>query len=101
LAATAKRLYGGVPNTTSSTIYTVPSGKTVIVKNITICNTTGSSALITVWCAGVAIINALSVAANDTVVLDLSLVLNANETITANQGTTNAIHLTISGVEVA
>lgn len=42
-----------------------------------------------------------SVSANDTVTIDLSLVLDATNTITAIQTTTNAINLFISGVEVS
>lgn len=100
MAATPKRLYAGIPDTTSTTAYTVPSGKTTIVKNITICNTTGSNATISIRCATFAVVNAYKVSAYDTVVLDLSLVLNAGETIVISQGTSNAINVTISGVEV-
>lgn len=70
-------------------------------KNILLCNTTGTAATVTLTAAGQTIINALSVAANDTVSLDLSLVMSATDTITGLQGTASAISVYVSGVEVA
>lgn len=101
MAATAKRLYKGTAGTTSSTAYTVPASTTTIVKNIVLTNKTGSAATATVVIAGIEVINNYSVNANDTVVIDLSLVMSATETITVQAGTANAINVYISGVEVA
>jgi hypothetical protein len=101
LAATPKRLYKGTAGTTSSTAYTVPANTTTIVKNIVLTNKTGSAATITVVIAGTEVINNFSVNANDTVTVDLSLVMSAGETITIQAGTASAINVYISGVEVA
>lgn len=101
MAATAKRLYKGTAGTTASTAYTVPASTTTIVKNIVLTNKTASEATITITIAGTEIVYGYSVAANDTVVIDLSLVMNATETITVQSGTTSAINVYISGVEVA
>ncbi|MED5042764.1 hypothetical protein P9848_12600 [Geobacillus stearothermophilus] len=101
MAATAKRLYKGTAGTSVTTAYTVPASTTTIVKNIVMTNKTGSAATITITIAGVEVVNNYSVAANDTVVIDLSLVMSATETITVQAGTANAINVYISGVEVS
>ncbi len=101
MAATPKRLYKGTAGTSATTAYTVPTNTTTIVKNIVMTNKTGSAATITITIAGVEVVNNYSVAANDTVVIDLSLVMSATETITVRAGTANAINVYISGVEVA
>ncbi|RDE19258.1 hypothetical protein [Parageobacillus thermoglucosidasius] len=101
MVATPKRLYKGTAGTTSSTAYTVPSGITTIVKNIVITNKTSNAATATITIAGTEIVYQNPIAANDTVILDLSLVMNATETITVQAGTANAINIYISGVEVS
>lgn len=101
MANTAKKLYAGTPGTTSTTLYTAPASTKTIVKSVVIGNTTGTNATLTVNFAGIGLINAYSVAPNDTVVIDLSLVLETGETITALQGTSSALNVHVSGVEVA
>jgi hypothetical protein len=102
LAATPKKIYIGTPPTGSgTTLYTVPSNTKLIVKNIVLCNTTATEAQINVNFAGVPLIQNYKVAPLDTVVVDLSLVLEAGDTITSMQYTSNAVKLAISGVEVA
>ena len=94
-----EKLYAGSPNTSTTTLYTVPESTKTVVKCVVISNTTTTAATITLSFAGINLINAYSVEANDTVAIDLSLVLNASETITALQGTEDAITLYISGLE--
>jgi hypothetical protein len=101
MAVIAKKIYIGTPSTTSATIYTVPTAKTTIIKNIVLCNTTATNAIISLTMGTKDIIKNYSVSANDTVTIDLSLVLDATDTITSIQTTTNAINLFISGVEVS
>ena len=99
MATIPKRLYKGTVGTSASTAYTVPSGITTIVKNIVIANKTSSAATVTITAAGTEIVYQNWISANDTVVLDLSLVMHASETITVQAGTANAINIYISGVE--
>jgi hypothetical protein len=101
LAATAKRLYKGTAGTSATTTYTVPASTTTIVKNIVLTNKTGSAATVTVTVAGIEIIYNYSVAPNDAVTIDLSLVMNATETIEVQANAAGAINVYISGVEVA
>jgi len=101
MANIPKRFYKGTVGTTASTVYTVPASTSAIVSNIVLINKTGSAATVTVTVAGIEIVASYSVAANDTVVIDLSLFMNTGETITVQAGTANAINIYISGVEVA
>jgi hypothetical protein len=100
MANTPKKLYAGTPGTSSATLYTTPATTKTIVKSLVIGNTTSAIATITINFAGVGLVNTYSVAANDTVIIDLSLVLETTETIAALQGTASALRLHISGVEV-
>lgn len=97
----AKRLYKGTAGTTSTTAYTVPASTTTIVKNIVLTNKTTSSATITVIIAGTEVIYQYNVTAKDTITIDLSTVMNATETITLIAGTSSAVNVYISGVEVS
>lgn len=95
-------MYVGKPPTGSAVVaYTVPSGKTAIVKNIVLCNVINTAATINIWISGLAIVYTLTVQPYDTVTIDLSTVMDAGDQITAQQGTANAIEVHISGVEVA
>jgi kynurenine formamidase len=109
LTTTPKRLYVGQPGTSLGTLYTVPANTKTIVKNIILTNTTGTAANVTIHFvpnggsadATNKIISSYTVNTNDTVVIDLSSVLETGDTIQAIQGTANAITVYVSGVEVA
>jgi hypothetical protein len=108
MAYTPKRLYIGQPSTSETTLYTVSSGKTVIVKDITLCNTSSSDATISlsiVPSGGIAgntnrILASLKVSANSVVDITLSQVMNEGDFISGLQGTSGALTLIISGVEL-
>ncbi len=98
------KLYQGQPGTTSTLLHTVATGKKTIVKNILICNTTSSAATLSVYFGTASapnqILNAYSVKANDTILIELSGVLDASDVVRALQGTTGALTVHLSGVEV-
>jgi hypothetical protein len=100
-----KRLISPTSLTTSasSALYTVPAGYTAIVKQIVVTNTTGTAATFTMYIgaasAGNALFSGTSVAANDTVIINLSQVLGTGEILRALSGTNAALNLTVSGVE--
>ena len=100
-----KRLISPTSLTTSAStaLYTVPTGYTAIVKQIVVTNTTGTAATFTMYIGAVSAGNALfsgtSVAANDTVIINLSQVLGTGEILRALSGTNAALNLTVSGVE--
>lgn len=101
MATLPKKLYIGTPGTTSATLYTVPASTTTILKNVVLSNTTATTAVVTIGVGGKNILTNYTVAANDTAVVDLSLVLSASDTITCVQTTANAVNVFLSGVEVA
>jgi hypothetical protein len=108
-----KRFYLGQPGTSATTLYTAPANTanqpapyaTAEVKSITLANTTANAATITIGINGTAaanqVIPAISINGNDVKVLDgLNWALNANDTLQALQGTSGAITVTISGIEI-
>ena len=101
MATTPKKLYIGKPSTSIATVYTVPSSTTTILKNIVLVNTTASDAVVTIQAGGQDFVSGYTVAAKDTVVIDLSIVLNASDTIRASQVTASAVNVFVSGVEVS
>lgn len=106
MAYTPKAVYTGQPGTTDTLLATVPAAKSWIVKQITVTNTTGTAATITLGMPAAAalaaanhMLTAVSVPANSVTVVDLSQVLATGETIRALQGTATALTVHISAVE--
>ena len=106
---TAKNLYRGQPATSIGTLYTVTNTNDyyTIVKNIIVCNTTNTTAtfdLHTVASGGTAaatnqVFSDFAVQGDETVSLDVSMVLAKTATVQALQVTSGALTLTVSGVE--
>lgn len=94
------RLVGPSTLTTSSSlVYTVPSSRTTVIKQVVVTNITASAATFTLNIgASNSLFNAVSVAANDTMLINLSQVLTAGETLYASASANSALNLTISGV---
>lgn len=104
MADTLKRLAGPVALTTSAaTVYTVPGSTTTTVRNIHVCNETGTGATFTLSLgtdgAGKRLYKAVNIPANDSLDVGLSLVLSAAEVLQAYSGTGSTLTLVISGVE--
>lgn len=100
------RFYQGQPGTGETTLYTVPAGRSVILKHIMVTNTTGSAATFTLSlvpsggspAASNRLYVATSVPANGLISLILSQVMNQGDFLSALQPTTNALTMHISGV---
>jgi len=108
MALRPKVLYRGQPGTTDTLLYTAPSTNTfyTIVKTILIHNTTSVAVNIKLYTAPSGGTAADSnkffdadIAANGTVMIDGSILLDFQETLRAIAGSANAITLNISGVE--
>lgn len=105
MSFTEKRLLGPTTLTTSasSALYTVPTGKSTIIKQIVATNTSASAATFTLYIGAATASNAIfsgtSVSANDSLVINLSQVLASTEEVRALASANSAINLTISGVE--
>lgn len=90
---------GAATTTVGTTLYTVPSGRTTIVSNIAVTNTSGSSQTFTLGLNGSALHTTTTIAANSTVYIDLKQVLAATNTITGGASATS-VNFHISGIEV-
>jgi hypothetical protein len=104
MATTSKVLFRGAATTnTATTLYTVPTtGTTTVVTSIIVTNTAASGATYALAIDGVAIATTVSIAANDTVIMDLKQVIPANATPKTITGGASAITVNfhISGVEI-
>jgi hypothetical protein len=104
MSFTEKRLCNPTQlNTSGQTLYTVPASKTSIIKQIVVTNVTGSAATFSLYIGSAATPNALfsatSVSANDTIIVNLSQVLNSLDILTALASANNSLNITVSGVE--
>lgn len=101
MATTPKVLFrGAATTTTTTTLYTTPAATTTIVSNIAVTNTAASAATYTISLGGVALADAVTIAADSTQFIDLKQVLVATDLI---QGGASAVTVNfhISGVEIA
>lgn len=101
---TEKRLAG--PTTLAiapAALYTVPSSKTAIVKQVIVTNTTSSAASFILYIGAAtsanSLFNQVSVPGNDAIVINLSQVLATGEVLRANASVNSALNITVSGVE--
>jgi hypothetical protein len=99
MATTSKALFRGAAAVTSTTLYTVPASTTAVVTNILVANTASSSASFSLLLDDVKIADAVTVAANDTTVIDLKQVLATTKTIKGLASATT-VNFHISGVEI-
>ena len=102
MAFTSKKLYGGTLTTTlTTTLYTATAVKATVT-SITVCNSSGADAAITLKLDGVALWAAATVPAGRTWTLgpnDIRQVIESSGTITGGASAGSAIELRISGTE--
>lgn len=106
---TSKKLYWGTPATGEATLYTVPAATETYVKEIWICNTTGTAATISLSivnnggaaATGNLILAARSIPANDFIIIACYEHMDTGDFISGLQGTGSALNVRISGVEVS
>lgn len=112
MAFTEKRLAGPTPLTSSveTTIYTCPTAQTTVttIKQIVITNTGVSASAISISLVpsggtagtGNRIFNTVPLSANETLILDVSQVMNSGDFLSFLT-TTSGVNITISGIESA
>ena len=100
MATTSKALARTAAATSSATLYTVPASTTTVVTNIVVTNTAASAGTYTLTLDGVALASGTTIAANDTVVIDLKQTL-ATTKIIAGFASATSINFHISGVEIS
>ncbi|MCY9737454.1 hypothetical protein M5X17_27515 [Paenibacillus alvei] len=102
-----KRLYKGTCDTTSIELYKVKTGKTIL-KNIVLCNTDADKKWIMLHIVSegesvgnnTKFLSDFIVEGNDTVVIELSAILEIGDSIVAYQEKAKAINIHVSGLEV-
>jgi len=99
MATTLKALARGSFGTSSSTLYTVPSGTTTILTSIAVCNTNSSTETFTLLLDGSELFYNASIQANQTVTIDLKQVLSATKTMNGLASTTG-LKYHLSGAEI-
>lgn len=95
---------GTVPGSAS---YTVPAATTTIIKQMMFSNLTSSTQQVSVWVkpTGIAagdaniVFHSLDLAAYETMLINLSLVMIAQDAIFAGAGNASSVNMTVSGIE--
>lgn len=100
MANTFKVLHRGAADTSSQTLYTVPSATTTLVNNIIVSNTASADATYTIALDGVSIGASVSVPGNDSAILDIKQVLETADTITGF-ASASTVNFHISGLEIS
>jgi hypothetical protein len=100
MAVVSKVLARTAAATSSTTLYTTPSGTTAVVTNVAICNPTASAVTASLLLNDIDILGSISVAANSTTFIDMKQVLPAAQTIKGSASSTS-VDFHISGVEIA
>ena len=100
MPTTPKILRRAAAATSSGTLYTTPSATTTIVTEITVVNTSGSSATFSIALDGIDLFSSLSIAANTTTTYSMKQVLTATKLITGSASVTD-VNFFIAGVEIA
>lgn len=100
MAVVSKVLARTAAATSSTTLYTTPSGSTAVVTNIVIANPTTASVTATITLNAVDLVPAVSIAANSVFAFDLKQVLPTGQII-AGYASSTSVDFHISGVEIA
>jgi hypothetical protein len=100
MATVSKVLARTAAATTSTTLYTTPSGSTAVVTNIVICNPTASAVTASMTINSVDFLGSVSIAANTSAFFDLKQVVPASQII-AGSASSTSVDFHISGVELS
>jgi hypothetical protein len=100
MATTSKALARTAAETSSATLYTVPSSTTTIVTNIVATNSAATAATFTITLDGVDLFKDVALAANSTAMFDLKQTLATTKVI-AGLASATTVKFHISGVEIA
>jgi hypothetical protein len=100
MATTSKAMARTAAATSSATLYTVPSGTTSIVTDISLANAATTASTVTIALDSVVLVPAVSIPANSIINIGLKQTLAATKVISGFASTT-AVSIHISGVEVA
>lgn len=100
MADTLKKVCNGELGTTKVTLYTVPASTTTIIKSIILANKTSIDITATITFAGTNIIPAHTIPANDSIVVQMTAIIETGDLIEGLSDTEASIDYYISGIEV-
>jgi hypothetical protein len=100
MANTFKVLFRGAAATSSATLYTVPALTTTLINSIVVTNTSGSQQTFTMTLNGVSIATAVTIPANDSVLIEPKQILPAGQ-ILAGLASATTVNFHISGLEIS
>jgi hypothetical protein len=100
MAVTSKVLARTAAATTSTTLYTTPSGTTAVLTNIVICNPTTAAVTASMTIDSVDLLNSVSIGANSVFGFDLKQVVPDGDIIAGSASSTD-VDFHLSGVEIA
>jgi hypothetical protein len=100
MANTFKALFRGNAPTSSTTLYTVPSGTTTLVNSLVVVNTASAVATFDMSFDSIQIANDVSVPGNDSLILELKQVLEASDVL-AGLASASTVNFHISGLEIS
>jgi hypothetical protein len=102
---TYKKIYQGQPGTSASTLFTVDSGKQMIVKHIRVVNNDSTARTIKLWHDGTAAVNvilpATSVRAGGWAEFDGTITLEASDSFSGQASAAAQVTVTIYGLEIS
>lgn len=111
MALTQTRLSGParVTDTANAVIYTCPASTTVVVKQVTLCNTHSGAVTVTLSVKPTAdtignehkVLSAVSLATNETLTIATSWVMVAGDTINGSASVTNVVNVMLNGLAEA
>jgi hypothetical protein len=100
MAVVSKVLARTSAATTSTTLYTTPSGSTAVVTNIVICNPTTAAVTASMTINSIDLLGSVPIDANSSVFFDLKQVVPETQIIAGNASSTS-VDFHLSGVEIS
>jgi hypothetical protein len=100
MANTFKALFRGAAPTSSTTLYTVPSGTTTLVNSLVVVNTASALATFDMSFDSIQIANDVNIPGNDSLILELKQVLEASDVL-AGLASASTVNFHISGLEIS
>lgn len=94
------RMFLGVPQTDKIQVYKVQAGRQAVITQAILTNTAAEDAKLTVTINTIDIMRGFTVAAGETKIVDLYIVLNEDDSVSLQQETANAINVTLNGSTV-
>jgi hypothetical protein len=99
MAVVSKVLARTAAATTSTTLYTTPSGSTAVLTNIVICNPTTAAVTASMTINSIDLLGSVSIGANSVFGFDLKQVVPATQII-AGSASSTSVDFHLSGVEI-